>query len=137
MNHIWTALRYASTMPVRIMLMCASYLWSFFLLIAPDRIMRFPTYQHLLSEGGKYGWAAFFFLNGTLLLWRIVDLRPRAGVLRLINALSCCLWAAYVGTSIASLGYIKPDLADPIVFLLSAGWLTLRTDLTISDRATA
>lgn len=99
--------------------------------------MKFPTYAHLLAEGGRYGWASLFFLNGTLLLWRILDLRARAGALRLVNALSICLWAAYVGTSITSLGYVKPDLADPVVLLIAAIWLTLRTDLTVADRATA
>lgn len=134
---IGQTLRYASPLPIRILLAIAALLRSIFYLTAQPRIDKAPMYHALMEIMPLEAWGVVFFANFLLLSWRIVDKRPRIGWSRLINSSTCFLWSIYVCANVYTLGFLRPDCSSEIAMMLAATWATLRTDLTNGDRAAA
>lgn len=110
------------------------------LLLAPfsyDQETALPGARVLFTHISPTGWCAMFGLLGLLMLWRIIDHKPRREITRTINTLVCALYTGYCMVLVTGLGYAPPELADPVVITLAAIWVTLRTDLTVNDRETA
>lgn len=135
MNHLWLSLRYSSTMPVRIMLAVAMIVRA--LLILPAAFDAKQNSNIVYEFAAPLTWALAFGLIGSLLLWRIFDRRTRLDITRAINATACGVFGAYFLGVIYGLGYLPPGIADTGVLILASMWVTLRTDLTASDKETA
>lgn len=133
MRQLWTALRYSSTLPVRTML-ALSMLVRAALLLAVEVD---GDIAHMIRLAPAYEWAALFGVNGLLLVWRILDSRPRIELTRYINVATCGVFGAYITSLVSALGALPSSDGDTAVLLLFAVWVTLRTNLTASDRESA
>lgn len=137
LSQLWMSLRYGSTIPMRIALALAALVFAASLVLSPSGPAWFRIYTGPMHGAEVWQWAAVFGANGVLLLWRVLDRRVRIGLTRFINACSCALWVGYVCATAATIGSLSPDLAGEAVLALGAVWVTLRTDLTQSDRESA
>lgn len=132
-----TALRYSSTLPVRVMLAMAALVWAAAFALAPDRVLDEPLYVSLLRAAPRWIWVALSAADGIALAWRLIARNPRIGVTRAVNAATCGMWTMYVAASVASVGYLSPSISGGVALLAASIWVSLRTDMTQSDRDTA
>lgn len=130
MNKGRIALQYGSNVPVRAALAIACLFWSVGLLMLTSA--KNPQIYRLMSDTHPDWWAAVFAINSALLWWRIFDRRPRAHLGRLINALTSTLWLAVTISTIAGEGFLAA--AGSMTFFLMSLWVSVRTDLTPSDK---
>lgn len=133
----WHALRYGSTMPMRIALASAAAFVALALMAAPDSIYQRPIFAALTAGGWRAVWVCVFLADAVLLVCRIVDTTPRIWVSRLVNASTCGLWVGYVCVTSMAVGFVGPDDAAEIALAIAAAWCTMRTDYTANDRETA
>ncbi|MBR0346044.1 MAG: hypothetical protein IJI03_12380 [Rudaea sp.] len=133
MRQLWMALRYSSTLPVRAILAVSMLVRAVLILwVEAD-----ADIAHMISVAPAYEWAALFGVNGLLLTWRILDNRPRVELTRAINVATCSVLGGYIGSIVAHLGALPSSDGDTAVLLLFAVWVTLRTNLTASDKESA
>jgi len=133
MNQLLLAFRYSSTLPIRAMLALSMLLRA--VLIAT--VTYDSDIAHMIDIAPTYEWALLFGANGVLLLWRIMDSVPRIELTRFINVATCGVLGGYIVALISHLGDLPSSDGDTAVMLIFAIWVTMRTNLTASDRESA
>lgn len=115
----------------------AALVWAAAFALAPDRVLAEPLHVSLLSAAPRWFWVALSAADGIALAWRLIARNPRIGVTRAVNAATCGMWTMYVAASVSSVGYLSPSMSGGVALLAASIWVSLRTDMTQSDRDTA